>query len=433
MKKIDIIHYHLKPGGVTKIIQSQIESLQKQGDFEIRLLCGECRDPETYQKMGVELIVDEALNYADFKEKDENAIRQNIQNVKEVAGKLLEKDRVVHFHNLNLGKNPYWMIAINELVGQGYLIVNHTHDFSEDRKENQDFINQIIQKHAGLDVKQVMYPGADNYHIATLTRHDYERVKQNGTSEKQIHYLPNPISQEEVIPASSNETRDQVYADLGLDNSKGLVTYPVRGIRRKNIGELILLAHMFGNRANFVITLPPENPAEKKQYDRWKQFCDEKQIPVTFEAGQKTDFINLITSSDFCITTSVREGFGMVFLEPWMMSTPVMGRNLKNITKDLIKEGISFPGLYNFIRVPVKGDLVDFAELKLEQQKKVINQIIEDKMLANIIFVSNSHLKKMFQPVTQNILSENQEIIKNKFSIASYGARLEKLYREIAG
>jgi glycosyltransferase involved in cell wall biosynthesis len=190
---------------------------------------------------------------------------------------------------------------------------------------------------------------------------------------------------------------------------------------------------MFGNRANFVITLPPENPAEKKQYDRWKQYCDEKQIPVTFEAGQKTDFINLITSSDFCITTSVREGFGMVFLEPWMMSTPVMGRNLKNITKDLIKVGISFPGLYNFIRVPVKGDLVDFAELKFEQQKKVINQIIEDKMLANIIFVSNSHLKKMFQPVTQNILSDNQEIIKNKFSIASYGARLEKLYRAIAG
>ncbi len=433
MKKIDIIHYHLKPGGVTKIIQSQIESLQKQGDFEIRLLCGECRDPETYQKMGVELIIDEALNYADFKEKDENAISKNIQNVKEVAEKLLEKDRIIHFHNLNLGKNPYWMIAINELVDQGFLVINHTHDFSEDRKENQEFINRIVEKHAGLNVKQVMYPGADNYHIATLTRHDYERVKQNGTSEKQIHYLPNPISQEEVIPASSNETRDQVYADLGLDNNKGLVTYPVRGIRRKNIGEFILLAHMFGNRANFVITLPPENPAEKKQYDRWKQYCDEKQIPVTFEAGQKTDFINLITSSDFCITTSVREGFGMVFLEPWMMSTPVMGRNLKNITKDLIKEGISFPGLYNFIRVPVKGDLVDFAELKFEQQKKVINQIIEDKMLANIIFVSNSHLKKMFQPVTQNILSENQEIIKNKFSIASYGARLEKLYRAIAG
>lgn len=433
MKKIDIIHYHLKPGGVTKIIQSQIESLQKQGDCEIRLLCGECREPETYQKMGVELIIDEALNYADFKEKDENVISQNILKVKEAAQKYLQKERIVHFHNLNLGKNPYWMIAINELVEQGFLVVNHTHDFSEDRKENQDFINRIIEKHARLDVKQVMYPGADNYHIATLTRHDYERVKQNGISEKQIHYLPNPISREEVISASSNETRDQVYADLGLDNNKGLVTYPVRGIRRKNIGEFILLAHMFSTSANFVITLPPENPAEKKQYDRWKQFCDEKQIPVTFEAGQKTDFINLITSSDFCITTSVREGFGMVFLEPWMMSTPVMGRNLKNITKDLIKEGISFPGLYNFIRVPVKGDLVDIAELKFEQQRKVIKQIIEDKMLANIIFVSNSHLKKMFQPVTQNILSENQEIIKNKFSIASYGARLEKLYRAIAG
>lgn len=433
MKKIDIIHYHLKPGGVTKIIQSQIESLNRKGGFEIRLLCGECRDPETYTKMGVDLVCDEVFDYADFNEKNEDVIKENIEKVKEASKKYFEKDHIIHFHNLNLGKNPYWMLAINELISEGYSVVNHAHDFSEDRAENQDFINRIVQKHANLNVKHVMYPNTDNYHVATLTKHDYERVKQKGMSEKQIHYLPNPIGQEEVIPASSKETREQVYSDLGLDNSKGLVTYPVRGIRRKNTGEFILLAHMFGEQANFVMTLPPENPAEKKPYDRWKQFCDEKQIAVTFEAGLKTDFINLITSSDFCITTSVREGFGMVFLEPWMMSTPVMGRNLKNITKDLLKEGLSFPGLYNFIRVPLKGDLVDFAELKFDQQRKIISEIIEDKMMANIIFVSNSHLKKMFQPVTQNILSENQEIIKNKFSIASYGKRLEKLYRAVIG
>ncbi|MDZ7774758.1 MAG: hypothetical protein U5L09_03655 [Bacteroidales bacterium] len=43
MKKIDIVHYHLKPGGVTKIIQSQIESLLRTGDYDIRLVL--CRTP----------------------------------------------------------------------------------------------------------------------------------------------------------------------------------------------------------------------------------------------------------------------------------------------------------------------------------------------------------------------------------------------------
>lgn len=433
MKKIDIVHYHLKPGGVTKIIQSQIESLLKAGDYDIRLLCAECPDQEDYTKQGVELICDDVFGYADFNEKDKDTMNTIMDKTREAAKKHFSAERIIHFHNLNLGKNPYWTLAIYELAEKGFNVINHVHDFAEDRRENQAFMQRIIQGHFEKDIKTVMYPDFSNYHMATLSRHDYERVKQQGFSENQIHYLPNPINIEEVLATADVDTGDQVYRDLGLDNNKSLITYPVRGIRRKNIGELILLAHLFEDLANFVITLPPENPVEKKSYDKWKAFCDEKQIPVTFEAGQKTDFVNLITSSDFCITTSIREGFGMVFLEPWMMSTPVIGRNLKNITKDLIKEGIEFPGLYNFIRVPYKGDLKDFAELQFDQQKRIISMIIKDKMMANIIFVSNSHLKKMFQPVRQNIMSNNQEIIKEKFSIASYGERLKQLYSQFTG
>ncbi|HKK67715.1 MAG TPA: hypothetical protein VJ946_05865, partial [Bacteroidales bacterium] len=170
MKKIDIIHYHLKPGGVTKIIQSQIESLNRKGGVEIRLLCGECRDPETYTKMGVDLVCDEVFAYADFNEKNEDVIKENIKKAKEASQKYFEKDRIIHFHNLNLGKNPYWMLAINELVSEGYSVVNHSHDFSEDRTENQNFINRIVQKHAGLNAKHVMYPNAENYQVATLTK-----------------------------------------------------------------------------------------------------------------------------------------------------------------------------------------------------------------------------------------------------------------------
>lgn len=433
MKKIDIIHYHLKPGGVTKIIQSQIESLRKSGDYDIRLFCSDCPNPEPFKEQGVELICDEVLEYADFNEKDPEKINKKMEDTRKAAEKYFVADRIMHFHNLNLGKNPYWTIAVNELAEKGFPVINHAHDFSEDRKENQAFMKRIIEDHFGKSLKKVMYPEMENYHIATLSRYDYERVKQNGFSKERLHHLPNPTNIEEVIPASDKDTHDQVYRDLGLDNNKSLVTYPVRGIRRKNIGEFILLAHMFEDVANFVITLPPENPVEKKSYDKWKAFAHENEIPVTFEAGLQTDFVNLITSSDFCITTSVREGFGMAFLEPWMMSTPVIGRNLKNITKDLIKEGIEFPGLYNFIRVPYKGNLTDFSELQFEQQKKIILMLIEDKMMANIIFVSNSHLKKMFQPVRQNIMSNNQEIIKEKFSIASYGERLKQLYSQFTG
>lgn len=433
MKKLDIIHYHLKPGGVTTIINSQLESLLDTDDFEIRVICGDSLIPASISKMNVEIIQDNAFNYTDFEENDPAVIEEIMLHTRATAQKLFSKERIIHFHNLGLGKSPYWCIVMHELALEGYKIINHIHDFAEDRPENHHFLKRIIQEHYKLNLREVLYPHLANYFYTALSKHDFERIKQQGVSEKNITLLPNPINIDHIKESASESTRQQIYQELQLDPAKKLVTYPVRAIRRKNIGELILIAHLFRKTAHFAITLPPENPVEIKHYNRWKKFCSDHNIPVIFEAGLKTDYINLITSSDFCITTSTREGFGMTYLEPWMLSTPVMGRNLKNITKDFIREGIIFPGLYNFVRVPHKGDLVDFGMMKPEKQQDIILNLLNDDMLENIVYVSNSHLKKMFYPIKQNIISENQEIIKNKFSLVAYGNKLRKLYQTITG
>ena len=433
-KIIDIIHYHLNPGGVTKIIQSQVESLLRQDTpYDIRILCGECPDAEYYREKGVEVIVDDIFKYANFDEKRPEIINRLQKETEAASQEYLRKDSIIHFHNLNLAKNPYWTLAVHKAVRDGFPVINHAHDFSEDRPENQQFMERIINKHFGYDMPQVMYPDLPNYHMGVLNLSDYDRVISKGFKTSRLHYLPNPVSMENTLPPADLKTRGKIFQKLGLDNGKKLITYPVRVIRRKNIGEYILLSHFFQSKANFVVTLPPENPVEIEEYNKWKKFCNELAIPIRFEAGTVVDFTELITSSDFCVTTSIREGFGMAYIEPWMMSTPVTGRKLDNIMRDLTHEGLKFPSLYEQLLVPYNDGWKDMAEIDFESQRSIIRRIIDDKELSRITFVKNSQLSKLFEPVENKLIQQNQTIIKQKFSIASYGKRLEKAYQKLIG
>jgi len=434
MKKIDIVHYHLNPGGVTKIIQSQIKSLLiRDTDYDIRLFCGGCPEEEFFQSQGVEVIVDKLFLYADFQEKDPATLNRILRQTEEAARNYFKPDRLIHFHNLNLAKNPYWTLAVHKLALEGYNILNHEHDFAEDREENQLFIERIIGGHFGYNVKNVMYPSLSNYHMAVLNLFDYQRVKRYKFPEERLHYLPNPVNFEEVVPAAADETKNRIYETLGLDKDKKLISYPVRVIRRKNIGEYILLSHFFKEQANFVVTLPPKNPAEVEEYKKWLSFCDGLQLPLVFEAGTKVDFTELITSSDFCVTTSIREGFGMAYIEPWMMNTPVAGRELKNVLQDLTHAGLEFPSLYEKLLVKDESRWRDLAEIGFEKQREIIGKIIESKELTDITFVKNPNLKGLFQDIDRDIIIKNQNIIKEKFSLKSYGERLEKTYGTIDG
>ena len=69
----------------------------------------------------------------------------------------------------------------------------------------------------------------------------------------------------------------------------------------------------------FATTSGPENPAEQPRYQRWKKVAAELGLPVQFEmvGPNSYGFIDLLRMADVAMTTSVAEGFGMAFLEPW--------------------------------------------------------------------------------------------------------------------
>lgn len=425
--KLDIIHYHLHPGGVTRIIESQIKSICLQScTYDIRLYTSSCDNKEFYQQLNIKIIEDEIFAYADFNENNPEIIAQNYIEVEKASKKYFEKDRIIHFHNLNLGKNPYWTMRMSLLAEKGYNIINHTHDFAEDRTENISFLRRIIEGHFLKDLYKIMYPDSMNYHYLVLTNNAVSRLIKKGIKKSRIHLCPNPT---EVNHKNIKTDKEFVCKTLQLDSEKKIITYPVRVIRRKNIGELILLSVLFSDSINCVVTLAPTNPIEKKYYKDWIQYTEKNNININYEASNKIDFTLLISSSDFCITTSKEEGFGMVYIEPWIMNTPVIGRSLKNITDDLTKNTMILNGFYNEINVISDKKLVDFSSLDEKEQQKLITELLFDDNKKDEIKSLNPLLEKIFEEQNIDIVNHNKKVIKKNYSIISYGKRLKETYK----
>ena len=428
MKRVVIIHYHLNPGGVTRIIESQVQALRNfDPSLEILVLTASCENPGLLKKSGADIRIEYRLNYlnenTDY-EVEYNALHDFFSNT-------LRKDDILHVHNLNLGKNPVLTLVISELNSKGYPVVNHVHDFAEDRPPNYQFLENVLKKISHRPVKEILYPCLENIYYIVLNTSDKRKLTGLGVDIDKISVVPNPvILSSEYKKHDRDEVRLSIIQKLQLDKTKKIVTYPVRVIRRKNIGEFILLAALFQDTANWLVTQPPRNPLELKPYLEWKKFCDQKNISVFFEVGILVDFESLILSSDFCITTSIKEGFGMVYMEPWLFEVPVIGRNLSNITPDLEGAGIVFPLLYPSINVSWNKSVVDFATMSMTDQMQFVSNLVESSEKAEELFSQNDFLRKLLTSVDQNLIDKNKAIILKEFSLENYAKRLAGIYQK---
>lgn len=429
MSKICIIHYHLNPGGVTRIIESQIRCLkQRDSSLSILVLTGHCDNPDYIGNLGADLVIDDALNYLP---EDAGDLQKKLIQIQELLSRHIDRDDIIHFHNMNLGKNPLLTIAISLLAKQGYYVLNHAHDFAEDRPLNLKFLESIIQQEFKLDVREILYPEISNLLFATLNSADRQRLINYQISESRTFLLPNPV---DITISQQNKNKEElkhsICSQLGINEKKLLITYPVRVIRRKNIGEFILLTLLFSEEANWVVTQPPKNPVEIVSYEAWKQFCLKNNIKLVFEAGVKVKFEELILASDWCFTTSIQEGFGMVYMEPWLLGTPVGGRNLDYITADLSSSGMIFPMLYDQIQVETEEGFTDFAALNMDQQMNVISDLLNKRDNQQKTIRDNPLLKIIFEPLDTDIIKSNRDTIINEYSLKKYAKRLKGIYQE---
>ena len=478
-----IIHYHLFPGGVTQVIANHLRSLEmflgKDCDHRIAVLHGGL--PEDFQNLGwegstnieVSAHVIPGLGYDNWPETplDSEALAKNIiQELTRLNFPL--SDSVIHVHNHSLGKNVSLPGALRTISDFGYSLLLQVHDFAEDFRYEQYQRLKIALDGQSHQFHQTLYPQGGNIHYAVLNGRDRQVFSDCGVSEKRLHTLPNPIVDLGTLP-SRDDVRGRMNQERGIPDKQPLITYPVRCIRRKNIGELLLWAALFKHQASFGATLAPHSNVEKPSYERWKSLATELQLPCHFELAETFSFKENIAAADALITTSVAEGFGMVFLESHLMGRLLLGRKLSEITSDFENNGIDLSALYPTLAIPVDflgrdricktvlaayseiienfdaGDYwrgeatdalnrilatatVDFSLLTPQLQEEIIRMIVENTRFAQTILDNNPLLKKSIPLAgSQKILDHNANAVRNNYAPLSTGEKMKSIYDQI--
>jgi len=435
--KIAYMHFHLKTGGVTTVIRQQVEAMQGTG--ETLVLAGTPPDGD----FPCPVSVIPGLGYDKDRDKtappDETAaVVQQALNSHWPAG-----CDVLHVHNPTLAKNKNYLKILEILKDKGIRLFLQIHDFAEDGRPGVYFHENYVA----------------DCHYSVINSRDYAILLDSGLNQTGLHLVSNMVTPLPAAPGPQ-ETREHIL-------------YPIRAIRRKNIGEAILLSIFFpGNRPLF-ITQPPNSPADFPAYESWKQFVARHGLNVEFEVGRRHDFVTLVHDAESLLTTSISEGFGFSFMEPWTAGKRLWGRDLPGITDDFKASGLYLGHLYARLRVPLPwtadGDFhaswlktvhssmetfqieksnrdiragfkrltadgtVDFGLLNERHQQAVVAVVIASTENKRLVAELNPFLADGGCPTFTNVqVDNNRELVLKHYSQAAYRRTLEKLYARIS-
>ncbi|HEY5652947.1 MAG TPA: hypothetical protein VIR63_01085, partial [Pontiella sp.] len=310
----------------------------------------------------------------------------------------------------------------------------------------------LLKEQLGERLNTILYPRSHHVWYAPINYRDKAFLENIGLSH--IHALPNAVT---AHPSS----QDSVYTEKKETKT---ILYPARAIRRKNIGEFLLWSLLSPKNYTFQSTLAPQNETWKGCYNEWVTFAEELNLPVEFDVGRKYDFGDLVRNADALISTSIAEGFGLAFLEPWLENKLLIGRKLPEITTDFEKEGIDLSTLYTSLPVPIewvgedqfssalesaihstydayskpwkslylqeakqaliKDGKVDFGILNEELQRKVIRLIAEHPR-------KRKNLPEWVLPDNPELIKNNRKVINKQYSIETYGELLLTIYQKL--
>jgi FMN phosphatase YigB (HAD superfamily) len=339
--KVAIVHYHLDSGGVTRVIEATSACLSEAGIAHVILSASPALT--SAQRMIP------ALGY--FQNSPTTAAELLSSLRKNAAEALAGPPDLWHFHNHSLGKNCLLPAVIALLAAAGDRLVLQIHDLAE---------NGRPQNFPLIAAQPSLYPFGPRIHYAFINRRDRDLFAAAGLPQSHSCLLANPITAP-LSPAHKVPTTTLVFASI-------------RGIRRKNLGELILLAALAPPGCHFAISRAPQNPDALPIHDTWRKFVQKHRFRIEFDvvdrfspaAGAAADFKAWIAHASHFVSTSIEEGFGLPLLEAVALSKPLIGRNLPHLTAEHTLHGIHHTGLYNRILIPLAW--VDLTLLKDQLQ-----------------------------------------------------------------
>ncbi len=465
--KILFLHHHVRGGGVTRVLASQIRALQ--GQHECRLWTGDAQPPHDFDGLSFDYQALAELDYLDRGRGSAPWARMEQLLYARLHG-AVQQGWLIHSHNSSLGKNPLVTWVLYRLALEGAPILFQHHDFAEDgRPANYRGLQQVLQDRSDASLADMLYPGmARCLHVALNSRDRGFLANLPHLSAANVHLLPNAIDTP-ACPPTPQVDAAAFRNSLHLRAQGELWTYPVRGIRRKNLGEFALLAALFTEH-DYLLTLAPQNPLEAETYNIWADQVHRLKLPLHVNAGAHWPFEEIMAQSDGVVTTSIREGFGLAFLEPWTLGKAVTGRDLPDITQDFKAHGIVLNHFYTRLDIPLNaseqkvlsdayrayahdysdamglstsvevvehivkdkvGPWTDFAALDRQAQMDLVARVIVDPRLAAQIRQRNGWLDGIWS-VSSERVEHNRRQIHRHYGLRQYGATLAGLYQQLA-
>lgn len=450
--RVAILHYHLKPGGVTRVIENTVRELFKVG-VETLVFCSEQPDEKAYPFENVRIVPGLAYNDT-FTEENADRLKCDLENVcRKEWGTLPD---LWHVHNHSLAKNLELPVVVSQLAQEGQKLLLQIHDFAEDgRPENY---KALLVTLAGKDLNklnQILYPVGEHVSYAFINGRDRSFFTEAGIEEESCHLLANPVWLEIDEEAQIKDPKLE---------GKRLFLYPTRSIRRKNMGELLLWSAAAEEDVVFGSTMAPANPTALPIYNDWVGLANRLDLSVRFGLGEQHRFDALLNASHALITTSIAEGFGLAYLEPYLIGSQLVGRDLPDITTDFAETGIRLDGLYPRLDVPIawvgkerlrtsvhdslfryyqryrqpfkksmteealdsiiQGDTVDFGYLDEAMQASIIEMVSKSPSLR-----LNFTPEKLDCFLSDRVVDLNREAIMKHFNPQAYGERLLLIYK----
>ncbi len=535
--QLAIFHYHLNRGGVARVIENHLLALAEAGarPEQVLVLHGGRADDWPHEQLARQLpfpLQTQSVAGLDYDSLQGDSLQGDSLQGDSLQGDSLQQkvlatveailavlDRaqfervqtLLHWHNHALGKNVAIPLIAAELARRGYHLLLQIHDFAEDlRPDNYRQLATALAPDQIDRLPDFLYPQAPAIHYAVLNGRDRQLLSVAGVHPERLHLVPNPVSNPTLVAtgpapregpvqslsrqapadrARSNRTRSnrisarqQLATLLDMPVDATWITYPVRGIRRKNIGEMLLwsaAASVPASRPAWLhVTIAPQNPLERASFDRWQQLAKQLDLPCRF--GTPTDdqvsYEQVLAACDLLLTTSVAEGFGMVFLECWLAGKQLLGRDLPEITTDFKQAGICLDSLTPRLAIPaawvdrtqlvqalealyrtlrteygqppmattteaglfepyVSGPTIDFARLPARMQADIIRRVHGDpksqnqlRSLNRQLDLTDVHLDEL--QVSRRI-DTNRKAVGQHYSLARVGDQLATLYTRL--
>jgi len=386
------LHYFFKEDGITRSVLNNVSGLKELSENINFILAGDnfvSSIPSDIEK-----------RYIDWGAQD---LVSQIQEVSKDAD-------IIIIENPTIGMFPKATLAFKEFSESNHnkKIIYRLHDFIDDRPHLFEEFKKVFNNF------EEIYPTSSNVSFLTLTSFDKKRLIKKGLNN--VNILPNSLVAYDfcINPEKSFNLR-KIFETSGIINpDEKILTYPVRVLKRKNIEEAMLLTKILneaGENYRLIVTVPLDEDYKKEieiLAEDYKIQCSIGKVSkyISFDKKDRYTIADLYSISDLVISTSIKEGFGFAFIEPWLTGTAVIGRKVSHITEDFEDNGIDLSHLYGNDIIPNS----DNPSERMKNVKRILSNPEEFQKTSKKLDIKNRIQK------ASNVIGKNEKAIKKCYN-----------------